>query len=253
MWLLREHASKIAIDAACSNRFGVSTVGIFQFTMVKRLCIGLMIMGAGACQAEEGDTLPIKSLKLAVFENESPSVDARLIANWVVDSNDNAGLPFIVLDKKDAKVFVFHPDGRLRGAAPALLGLAIGDHSVPGIGERKLSAIRPEERTTPAGRFVASLDHNLHDKEILWVDYDSAISLHPVITSNAKERRAQRLATPTPLDNRISYGCINVPATFFQQVVSAAFAGTNGIVYVLPETRPAKPFFGAYDMGSKVQ
>ena len=216
--------------------------------MVKRLCIGLMIMGVTACQAEGGDTLPKKPLKLAQFEQESPSTEARQIANWVVDSNNNAGLPFIILDKKEAKVFVFHPDGRLRGAAAALLGLAIGDHSVPGIGDRKLSAIRPDERTTPAGRFVAALDRNLQNKEILWVDYDSALSLHPVITSNAKERRAQRLATPTPLDNRISYGCINVPADFFQQVVHAAFAGTNGIVYVLPETRPAKPFFGAHDV-----
>lgn len=228
-------------------------MGMHLFIMVKRLCLGLMIVGISTCQAEGGDPLPTKPLRLAQFGQESPSVDARQIANWVVDSNNNAGLPFIVLDKKDARVFVFHPDGRLRGAAAALLGLAVGDHSVAGIGERKLSAIRPEERTTPAGRFVAALDRNLQDKEILWVDYDAAISLHPVITSNVKERRAQRLATPTALDNRISYGCINVPAAFFQQVVSPAFAGTNGIVYVLPETRPAKPFFGADDVGNKVQ
>lgn len=216
--------------------------------MVKRLCIGLMIIGVTACQAEGGDVLPQKPLKLAQFGNESHSVDARQIANWVVDSNNNAGLPFIILDKKEAKVFVFHPDGKLRGAAPALLGLAVGDHSVPGIGDRKLSAIRSDERTTPAGRFVAALDRNLQNKEILWVDYDTAISLHPVITSNAKERRAERLATPTPLDNRISYGCINVSADFFLHVVHPAFVGTNGIVYVLPETRPTKPFFGAHDV-----
>jgi len=249
----REHASKIATDDACYGQIGSTQVGISPFTMVKRLCIGLMIIGISACRAEEGVPWPPKPLKLAQFENERPSVDARQIANWVVASNNNAGLPFVILDKKDARVFVFHPDGRLRGAASALLGLATGDHSVPGIGERKLSAIRPEERTTPAGRFVAALDRNLQDKEILWVDYDAAISLHPVITSNAKERRAQRLATPTPLDNRISYGCINVPADFFQQVVSPAFSGTNGVVYVLPETRPAKPFFGADDVGNKVQ
>ena len=52
-----------------------------------------------------------------------------------------------------------------------------------------------------------------------------------------EERRAQRLATPTPLDNRISYGCINVPVNFFKRVIGPAFKGTNGIVYVLPESR----------------
>jgi len=69
-------------------------------------------------------------------------------------------------------------------AAAALLGLALGDASIPGIGDRALSSIRPEERTTPAGRFVAALDRNSHGKGILWVDYDSAVSLHPVLTSN---------------------------------------------------------------------
>ncbi len=93
---------------------------------------------------------------------------------------------------------------------------------------------------------MASLDRNLRGKEILWVDYDSAVSMHPVITSKPAERRAQRLATPTPLDNRISYGCINVPAKFFENVVRPAFAGTNGIVYVLPESRPARAVFASY-------
>jgi hypothetical protein len=179
----------------------------------------------------------------AQFEQEIASVEARYVADWALHSGNDSGLPFIILDKKAAKVFVFNSNGKLRGAAPALIGFAVGDDSVPGIGEKKLSAIRPEERTTPAGRFVASLDRNLKGGQILWVDYDAAISLHPVITSNAKERRAERLASPSPLDNRISYGCINVPADFFRNVISLAFAGSNGIVYVLPETRSVESFF----------
>jgi hypothetical protein len=187
----------------------------------------------------------------ANFEHENASVAARKVADWVVDSNDSHGMPFVIVEKTDAMVYVFNADGRLRGAAPALLGLAHGDDSAPGIGERKLSTILPEERTTPAGRFVASLDRNLHGGEILWVDYENAISLHPVITSNVQEHRAERLATPSPLDNRISYGCINVSAAFFESVVKAAFKGTNGIVYVLPETRSAQKQFGLYDVQAR--
>jgi hypothetical protein len=160
-------------------------------------------------------------------------------------------MPFAIVDKTDAKVFVFYPNGQLRGAAPALLGQALGDVAVPGIGNRKLSSILPEERTTPAGRFVSSLGRNLHGKVILWVDYDSAVSMHPVVTNKPKEHRLQRLASPTPFDNRISYGCINVPSKFFDKVVRPAFTGTNGIVYVLPETRMASEFFGAYDVGEQ--
>jgi hypothetical protein len=184
--------------------------------------------------------------KRADFEGEHKSRDTQRMADWVVDSGDNRGLPFVIVDKIDAKVFVFDGDGRLRGTAPVLLGLARGDESVPGIGDRKLSDIRPEERTTPAGRFVALLGYNFNGNDVLWVDYDGAVSLHRVVTNKPSERRLQRLATPTPLDNRISYGCINVPEKFFNNVVSPAFTGTCGIVYVLPETRLKSEIFAFY-------
>ena len=168
------------------------------------------------------------------------------MAHWVVNSADNRSRPFIVIDKVQAKVFVFDPQGQLQGASSALIGLAVGDDSAPGIGQRKLSSIRPEERTTPAGRFEASLDRDLHGQEVLWVDYDSAVSLHRVVKGQPKERRAQRLASPSPLDKRITYGCINVPVRFYEDVVSPAFKGKVGIVYVLPETRSAREVFGSY-------
>ncbi len=174
------------------------------------------------------------------------SDEARNMADWVIDSGDNRGMPFAIIDKVDAKVLVFDAHGRLRGAAPALVGLARGDYSVPGIGNRKLSDIPPRDRITPAGRFVASLGFNCHGKDVLWVDYDSALSLHRVITTNPSERRLERLASPRPLDHRISWGCINVPAKFFDNVVSPTFTGTRGIVYVLPETRPIGDIFRSY-------
>lgn len=189
----------------------------------------------------------------ADFAQEQASTDARYMANWVVDSGDNQGLPFIIVDKTGAKVYALQADGKLLAAAPALLGLAIGDDAVPGIGERKLSSIRPDERTTPAGRFVASLDRNIRGGHILWVDYDGALSLHPVITSNPKENRAGRLATPTPLDNRISFGCINVPPDFFKNVVSRVFTGTFGVVYILPETRSLAQVFAVYDVEERAR
>jgi hypothetical protein len=209
--------------------------------------------GAAPAATVESQTVVVQRPRRANFEHESASAEVRQVADWVVDSDDNRGLPFVILDKKDAKVFVFHADGRLRNAAPALIGLAVGDDAVPGIGQRKLSSILPEERTTPAGRFVAALDRNLQGREILWVDYDGAISLHPVITTNPEEHRAERLATPTPLDNRISYGCINVPADFFKNVVGPAFNRTNGIVYVLPEIRTLQQVFAFYDVDERTR
>ena len=78
------------------------------------------------------------------------------------------------------------------------------------------------------------------------MDYNDAVSLHRVVTNNPKERRLERLASPKPLEHRISWGCINVPANFYNDVVSPAFTGTYGIVYVLPETRSNSETFASY-------
>jgi len=209
--------------------------------------IGLLAVILAPCQAAADD------FKRANFDRERASPEARHVADWAVRSGDHhAGdrreLPFVIVDKTDAKVFVFDARGRLLGAAPALLGAARGDDSVPGIGERELSSILPEEKTTPAGRFVAVLGGNMRGEDVLWVDYGGAVSMHRVLTTNPRERRLQRLATATPLDNRISYGCINIPAQFYENVVRPAFTGTRGIVYVLPETRPARDVFASHDV-----
>jgi len=213
------------------------------FAASMALCAGLGLPAAAfATDAAASDG---HAQKHADFKHAVGSDEVRQLADWVLDAGNNRGLPFMVVDKKQAMVFAFYPDGRLRGMAPALLGSAVGDDSAPGIGQRKLADIQPGERTTPAGRFVAALDYNLHGVEILWVDYDAAISLHRVVAGTPRERRAARLASASPLDNRVSYGCINVPATFFDEVVKPAFRGTNGIVYVLPETRSAQAVFGS--------
>jgi hypothetical protein len=175
------------------------------------------------------------------------------LAAWIVDSADNRGMPFMIVDKVNAQVLVLDKSGQLIGAAPALLGLARGDDSTPGIGERKLSTILAHERTTPAGRFVASLARNLHGVEILWIDYATSISLHRVVKGTPAEQRAHRLASATPADNRVTFGCINVPVSFYDRVVNPAFTGTDGVVYILPETRIARDVFVSYEVDESAQ
>lgn len=171
---------------------------------------------------------------------------ASEIATWISETADNQGLPFLMVDKVNARVLAFDGEGRLLGSAPVLLGLARGDVSPPGIGDRPLSAIGPGDRITPAGRFLASMGENLGGKGILWIDYDAALSLHPVVTTRAADRRLERLGTATAQDNRISYGCVNVPVKFYEEIVQPAFTGTTGIVYILPEHRSlAEVFFPA--------
>ncbi|MEO7886617.1 MAG: hypothetical protein ABIR76_07740 [Polaromonas sp.] len=209
---------------------------------------GQALQGAEKTPSAAKLTRPPGTGKPARFGHQHASGEVSGLAAWIVDSRDNQGMPFMIVDKVNAQVLVFDTDGLLKGAAPALLGLARGDESTPGIGERKLSTILPHERTTPAGRFVASLDRNIHGAEILWIDYATSISLHKVVKGTPREQRAQRLSSPTAADNRVSFGCINVPVIFYDKVVSPAFTGTNGVVYILPETRTAHDVFGSYEV-----
>lgn len=171
------------------------------------------------------------------------SEDARELVAAVRATRDHGTRPFAVIDKRLARLWIFDAGARVVASAPVLLGLAAGDDSVPGIGERPLAQIRPEERTTPAGRFQLEPGRNTRGDRILWVDYDAAVSMHRVRPTVAAERRLERLATPTPADNRISFGCINVPATFYEKVVWPTFSRRPGVVYVLPERRaPSETF-----------
>lgn len=183
------------------------------------------------------------------FGREKPSKDAYQVAYWILNSGDNEGSSFVIVDKKRAHAYVFSVDGRLLGAAPVLLGLAKGDEAAPGIGERELSKIAPAERTTPAGRFVAELGINTRGTDIVWVDYESAVSMHRVLTNNPAERRLQRLSSPKPEEHRISYGCINLPVAFYEQVLAPTVKRGDTIIYVLPETKSPAEVFGFRQTG----
>ncbi|HSW06808.1 L,D-transpeptidase [Aquabacterium sp.] len=176
------------------------------------------------------------------------SGDVRNIVPRIIRLADNAGLPFLVVDKRSARLFIFDAQGRLLDDGPVLLGLARGDNTVPGIAERPLDQVRPFERTTPAGRFVARHGRNTAGEDVVWVDYGAAVSMHRVRATVAAERRLQRLASRTSADNRISFGCINLPPALYEQGVQPLLLRSPAVVYVLPETRPiTKQFRSLFD------
>ena len=176
---------------------------------------------------------------------DQPSAQAWHVINWAIASRDNNDLPFIVVDKVAARLFVFDATGQRIASVPALVGMTAGDEVTPGIGDREMSNIAPEDRKTPAGRFIARFGRAIgHRDGVLWVDFPSAISIHAVIKVR-KQNRFERLKSATPDDNRITYGCINVPADFYSEVLKPLFKGTSGIVYILPEVTPLATTFPA--------
>jgi hypothetical protein len=186
--------------------------------------------------------------RLAVFGSLMPSPDVRQVANWAVYTRDHKNKSLIIVDKKDAKIYVLDPSGRVQATAPVLLGSAIGDDTVPGVGSKPIPQVLPEERTTPTGRFVAEMGMDTRGEDVVWVDYDAAVSMHRVLTTNPSEHRLERMDSPRVADHRISYGCINLPRQFYETVVAPTVRKTGAIVYVLPETRSPQQVFGSYDV-----
>lgn len=166
------------------------------------------------------------------------------VVDWVAASGDNGSLPFIVIDKNNAAAFLFDAKGNPIGNAPVLIGVAVGDEATPGIGSKNLAEIGPAEKTTPAGRFLAKYGLAAGRQKVLWVDYATSVALHPIPTGyNPKERRRQRMLSPTSDDNRITFGCINVPSTFYSKSVQPLFRKKGGYVYILPDTKPLEAVF----------
>ena len=184
--------------------------------------------------------------RAGVWGSEAPDAVRRMV-DAVLAHGDSQDRPFVVIDKQLAQLFVVDVNGTLLGRTAVLLGSAIGDDSVPGIGERPIALIEPFERTTPAGRFMAAAGQNSHGEDIVWVDFNAAISMHRVRVVDPSEHRLQRLASGTPDDNRISYGCINVPVEFFNLTLAPIFGRGPHAVYVLPEVRSLDSMLKASD------
>jgi len=180
------------------------------------------------------------------FGAERASLDARYAASWVVSGADNRKQPFAVVDKRDARIYVFDAAGRLLGASPVLLGLTPGDFSA-GTG-RTAASLGVGERTTPAGRFESRPGRNDKGEDIVWIDYAASLAIHRLRPAPARERRPARLASATPEDNRISAGCIVVPVAFYDAVVAPTLGAGRSVVYVLPESHPVRGLFEALDL-----
>jgi len=205
----------------------------------------LMVIVAGCFSgtAKIASSQPVASSATVVEiaqQTEAPESSVARVRDYVIGGGHNAQRQFIVIDKQRARLFVFSTRGKLEAESPILLGAARGDFSVPGIGERRLADIKPHEKTTPAGGFFSRPGQNLAGEDVIWLDYEAGVSMHRVRATNPTERRLERLASETSLDNRISYGCINVPKQFYERRVRPVFRADGAWVYVIPETMPVE-------------
>jgi len=225
-----------------------------------KVCLALAGFALTASASARSAEPPPASELAATDAKDAETKDAAVlseaasrVADWVAASGDNAALPYIIVDKQAASLLLFDAKGKALGQVPILIGVAVGDEATPGIGSKNLAEIGPAERTTPAGRFLAKFGMAAGKQRVLWVDYATSVALHPIPTGNQKERRRQRMLSPAIDDNRITFGCINVPSLFYSKSVRPLFQKKGGYVYVLPDTKPLEAVFPRLHVQSYVK
>lgn len=236
-------AKKPRSEFAEAFRRGV-LIGAAALVLVIPIALHFAPQRAKPAATAQAPAKPQHVLRHADLGAEPASADVHHMADWVADSRDNGAHWFVVLDKRDAKVFLFDGDAHLQAATPAVIGSAIGDDLYPGVGDKPLSELKPYERTTPAGRFVAEVgETSSRHEDVVWVDYESATSMHRIIKL---PERLNAIATPDPSDNRLSNGCINLPDAFYEQALRPAVDRNGVVIYILPETRALKQTFASF-------
>jgi hypothetical protein len=182
--------------------------------------------------------LPAVALAAAApdFGGERVAADVRQLAQAVLASGDHGSRPFAIVDKQEARLYVFNARGRLRGASAVLIGQAPGDDSAADVGDRAQTGYVPlPERTTPAGRFMSEPGRNSEGEPVVWVDYNAAFAIHRLRPGASRALREARLASSSPADRRVSWGCVVVPVKFYVDVVERLLGRSPGVVYVMPE------------------
>lgn len=133
---------------------------------------------------------------------EAASPEVREVVQWSVSTHDHGGLPFVVVDKSQARIYAFDPQGRLRGTAPVLADARAGH--------------------LPAGRFTADPLAGPGSSAVVWANGTTRISVG---------------SADAPMAGG-SDAALKVAPEFWHECV-AVFRTQPSIAYVLPQTLPA--------------
>lgn len=121
--------------------------------------------------------------------------------------------PTIIGDKQGGVLYVYIPTRHLLLHTPALYG------------KTKSDSYRSDknERITPSGEFVGQkyFSSYLQSPIIVFQEGKTLLAIHSVWLGQPIQGRMYRLSTESPLDNRITNGCINVYPEFYHNVLDS--------------------------------
>lgn len=163
------------------------------------------------------------------------SPEARQVGEIAVRNGDR---DFLMVDKPNSVLFYFK-DGKPVFSDTVLTGIGPADRLTPEILAKPFSAPTADhEKITPAGRFTVSRQHDDLYGTIFEINEihgkDWALAIHQVYVGEPREKRMERLKSPTPLDNYVSYGCINLDKKAIQYLSRTLPKKGKTPLYILP-------------------
>ena len=162
--------------------------------------------------------------------------NAKIAYDRMIERARDQGSNFIIADKKKAMFYLFNQYGQSLVRFPFLSWKQAWDETPKSSWGKDPDSLTESEKVTPAGIFVLGWMYksdylkmdalNLgEDWDGDWyIDDDSDLpALHPVYLWNSWEKRSDRLASNTPKDNKISYGCLNIAEKDFYEWIQPCF------------------------------
>ncbi len=208
------------------------------------LCAAPWLLGMALASPFAQATEPSRSA-------QALSAPASELRRWVAHTGNHASRPYVVVDKQQARVWVFDAQHQQLASSPALLGLARGDHEVPDIATRDVLRLARDARITPAGRFNTEPGVNIQGEPVVWLDYEAGLAMHRVRPGLAQAARLKRLAAEVASAQRVSMGCVVLPVAFYEGVIQPLLGQQGGVVYVLPEHSPLQSWLARWAQGSQ--
>lgn len=164
---------------------------------------------------------------MLLFCNVCFGSDARI--DHLIATNDAV---FLVADKTNGEILLINPVTGSIDRSPALYGRRIADSFDF---NRYDLELRTAPFITPSGEFVITKAYSTRLKKNIFIfmhGTNMLMAIHSVYLGAPRQQRLERLQTPTPSDNRITNGCINVPDEFWHRIEDLP-NGTK--LYILPE------------------
>jgi hypothetical protein len=167
----------------------------------------------------------------ARLARERAAPEVQEVAQWAVASQDHAGLPFVVVDKTQARLFAFDPQGQLLGSTAILSSRPQG--------------VPTPVAAAPTGRFVTDTGLSAHADGIVWVNAGIGFSVYGTPAGQDAGFAPQPWASGDGDNQAVADGTLRVAGDFYREHLSNLKSQVS-VAYVLSQGQPWHEVLGNY-------